>query len=333
MVVGLGIAILLQWVSYRGQWVVGPDGKLGGIDFCWFWVSGKFAAMRDPSRIYDPALYAAAQNVYYPPGQCLWLLHQYVYPPTFLFFTYWLGVMPYLLAFAVWIGTTLLLYLAAVYAILPRPAALIAAIASPAALKNFQLGHNGFLTAGLIATSLVLLERRPWLSGVVLGVFTYKPQFGVLFPLALLVSRNWRALAGAIASGLIISIAAALVFGFRTWPAFIGSLLNRSPGLSPQAGVELRLDPFMAFCIGRAPARGLPGRSTSWLPSARRRRFAPPGRSRCRTRSKPRRCALPRFSSALTCWPTISASSRSLSPFWSRTGWCAAFAPASARSC
>jgi hypothetical protein len=242
ILIGLAVAILLGWARHRGQFVVRPDGRLGSIDFCWFWVSGKFAAMSDPSRIYDRAIYAAAQNIYYRPGECLWLLHQYVYPPIFLFFTYPLGLMPYPAAFAVWAGATLVFYLMAVYVIIPRPTALIAALTPAAVLKNIQLGHNGFLTAGLFGLSLVLVERRPWLSGVFLGLLTYKPQFGVLFPLALLASRNWRALASAAATSLALAAAAALAFGFRTWPGFIASLFDRTSGLSPQQGVELRLE-------------------------------------------------------------------------------------------
>jgi hypothetical protein len=241
ILVGLAIAILLSVARDHGHFVLRPDGRLGSIDFCWFWVSGKFAAMRNPARIYDLAIYAAAQNVYYRPGECLFL-HQYVYPPTFLFFTYPLGLMPYLTAFDLWVTATLAVYLVAVYAIIPRPTALIAALAPVAVLKNLQLGHNGFLTAGLFGLSLVLVERRRWLSGILLGLLTAKPQLGVLFPPALLVSRNWRALASAAATSLAFAMAAALAFGYRTWPAFIASLFDRTSGLSPQQGVELRLE-------------------------------------------------------------------------------------------
>jgi hypothetical protein len=243
VVVGLAIAIVLSWARGLGHFVIGPDGKLGNIDFCWIWVSGKFAAMSDPSTIFDRALYAAAQNVFYRPGECLYL-HQYVYPPTFLFLSYPLGLMPYLAAFTVWVVATLLVYATAIYAIIPRSAALIAALASGAALKNIQLGHNGFLTAGLFGLSLVFVERRPWLSGVFLGLLTYKPQFGVLFPLALLASRNWRALAGAMATSLALAAAAAAAFGHQTWPAFIASLVDRNADLSPQAGAEFLLESF-----------------------------------------------------------------------------------------
>lgn len=213
VVVGSAIAVILCWASWRGASVIRPDGTLGSIDFCLLWISGKFAATNDAFRIYDYRTFSAAYDVFYRPGECRLLLQGYIYPPTYLLFTYVVGLMPYLVAFAVWVGATLLLYLAAVYCILPVPAALIAAMASAPILKNAQLGYNGFLTAGLLGLTLVFLERRPWVSGILLGLLTYKPQFGVLFPLALLASRNWRALASAAATGVTLGIAAAIAFG------------------------------------------------------------------------------------------------------------------------
>ncbi len=241
-VVGLAIAVMLCRAGDHGASVIRPDGRLGSIDFCLLWISGKFAATNDTFRIYDYPTFAAAYDVFYRPGECRLLLQAYIYPPTYLFFTYIVGLLPYLVAFAVWVGATLLLYLTAVYAILPMPAALIAAMASAAVLKNAQLGYNGFLTAGLFGLTLVSLERRPWLAGVLLGLLTYKPQFGVLFPLALLASRNWRALASAAATGVGFGIAAAIAFGPQTWPAFVASLANLNSSLSPLPGVEISLD-------------------------------------------------------------------------------------------
>jgi hypothetical protein len=178
--------------------------------------------------------------LFYPNG-CSFIAH-FDYPPTALMVTWALGFMSYVAAYAVWTVATFLVYGSAVFSVIPRPAALIAAIASPAALKNIQLGHNGFLTAGLIGMSLVLLERRPWLSGVLLGLLTYKPQFGVLFPLALLASRNWRALAGATAATLVLGAIAAMVFGYRTWPSFLFSLSGRNASLSPDKDIQLWLE-------------------------------------------------------------------------------------------
>ena len=242
LVVALTIATILCWASYCGAFVIRPDGKFGSIDFCLIWASGKFAALSDPTRIYDYSVFSAAYDVFYRPGECRPLLQGYIYPPTYLFLTYLLGLMPYLAAFTAWVATTLALYLAAVYAIIPRSAALIAAMAPAAVLKNIQLGYNGFLTAGLFGLSLVFLERRPWLAGIPLGFLTYKPQFGVLFPLVLLASRNWRALASAAATTLTLGITATLVFGDQTWPAFITSLRMLDSCFSPRAGVEILLD-------------------------------------------------------------------------------------------
>ena len=146
-----------------------------------------------------------------------------------------------MIAFVAWIAGTLVLYLTAIYRIVPYPVALIVAVAPAAVLKNIQLGHNGFLTAALIGLSLAFIERRPWVSGVFLGLLTYKPQFGVLFPLALLISRNWRALGSAAATSLTLGIAAAVVFGYRGWPSFMSSLLGRNSSLSPDGEVELNL--------------------------------------------------------------------------------------------
>jgi arabinofuranan 3-O-arabinosyltransferase len=254
VLVAFVLAVLLWWAVYQGVWVVRPDGTRSNIDFCWIWVSGHFAASSDPSRIYNNAVYATAQNTFYRPGECLFL-HQYVYPPSFLFFTYPVGLLPYLTAFTVWVVGTFIIYETAVYAVVSRPAALIAAAAPVFVLKNIQFGHNGFLTAGLIGLALVSIERRPWLSGIFLGFLTYKPHFGVLFPLALLASRNWRALAGATAAALIFGIAAALAFGHETWSSFIHSLFDRNADLSPdtQAGLILQSVYGLLRWMGASP--------------------------------------------------------------------------------
>jgi Glycosyltransferase family 87 len=240
VVLACSVTVMLSWLLYRGDWVVRRDWKLANIDFCWIWVTGNFASSGDPGLIYDPLILAAAQDAFFRPGECLFI-HLFDYPPILLFYTYPLGLLPYVSAFAVWIIATLLLYEVAVYSIVPRTVTLIAALAPGAVLKNIQLGHNGFLTAGLIGLSLVSMERRPWLSGMFLGLLTYKPQFGVLFPLALVASRNWRALGSAMATSLALVVTTAIAFGYQTWPAFIESLFNRNSSFSPDGEIELKL--------------------------------------------------------------------------------------------
>ena len=66
------------------------------------------------------------------------------------------------------------------------------AITIPTVFHNIQVGQNGFLTAALIGGVLEFMERRPAMAGVCLGLLTYKPQFGVLVPVALVERRQTR---------------------------------------------------------------------------------------------------------------------------------------------
>ena len=48
----------------------------------------------------------------------------------------------------------------------------------------------------------------------------FKPHLGLLIPLVLLASRNWRAFAGAAASAVGLSLASAAIFGLDAWRAY-----------------------------------------------------------------------------------------------------------------
>jgi hypothetical protein len=203
-------------------------------------LSGRFAVSRDPSKAYDNAAFAAAALGRFGAQGCL-LFRGLDYPPVLLFFTYPFGLLPYFWAFALWNALSLTLYLTVVGLIVRRPTAIILALTPFAVPASIALGHNGPLTAALIGLSLLDFEQRPSRAGMALGLLTYKPQFGLLFPLALVASRNWRALFAAAGSSAILGVAAAIAFGFRTWPSFLTSLFGRNGSFSPGAGVELRL--------------------------------------------------------------------------------------------
>jgi hypothetical protein len=241
---GTGVAVAyvlsLAWRLIHGQWIILSDGRLRCVDFGWMWLSGKFAASGIVEKIFDYTTFSAAQFTLFGPQNCPFFT-PFVYPPTYLFFTYALGFLPYVVAFAAWVLVTLCLYGAAVYAIIPRSTTVIAAMAPFAVAVNIDFAHNGFLTAGLIGFSLVLLERRPWLAGIFLGLLTYKPHIGVLFPLALAASRNWRVLASAILASAILAIGAVLAFGPEGWLSFFHTLLDRESSLSPDTAVPLAL--------------------------------------------------------------------------------------------
>ena len=112
------------------------------------------------------------------------------YPPFFFAIAFLVAALPYACGLAIWLAASLAAYLAAMRAILPRPETLLIALAFPAVFVNIGHGQNGFLTAALLGGALHLLDRRPWLAGVLIGLLAYKPQFGVLIPVALLAGRT-----------------------------------------------------------------------------------------------------------------------------------------------
>ncbi|MCX7307957.1 MAG: glycosyltransferase family 87 protein, partial [Afipia sp.] len=101
-----------------------------------------------------------------------------------------------------------------------RPFGWLLAAAFPVVLVNTLIGQNGFLTAALVGGTLYLLPIRPVLSGICLGLLSYKPQYGLLFPLVLVVARQWAVFVTAGAVAALMSIASLAVFGTEAWLAW-----------------------------------------------------------------------------------------------------------------
>ncbi len=124
----------------------------------------------------------------------------------------------------VWTLGTFPAYLAATRAIIGDRIGYLLAAAFPAVLANAVIGQNGFLTAALIGGTLVLMERRPILAGVLLGLLTYKPHLGLLFPVALIAGRHWRVFVTAAVAAMLMAAASWLAFGTECWQAFFASI-------------------------------------------------------------------------------------------------------------
>ena len=103
------------------------------------------------------------------------------------------------------------------------PLWLVLAIAFPAVLINVGHGHNGFLTAALLGGGLVSLDRRPLVAGILFGLMAYKPQFGLMIPVALIAGGHGRAFSAAAATVISLVGVTLLAFGPHAWQAFIAS--------------------------------------------------------------------------------------------------------------
>jgi hypothetical protein len=111
-------------------------------------------------------------------------------------------------------------YAAVIRGIVGRPFGFMLAIAFPMAFSNTLVGQNGFLTAALIGGTLYLLPARPVLAGVCLGLLSYKPQYGLLFPLVLIAAAQWRAFTSAAVTVVVLAFGSWLAFGTEAWKAF-----------------------------------------------------------------------------------------------------------------
>ena len=87
--------------------------------------------------------------------------------------------------------------------------------------------------AALLVAGFRALPQRPVLGGVLLGLLSFKPQFCLLVPIALIAAAQWRALAAAAASAALLAAASALIFGLDIWiwwlPRLIENLVSADP--------------------------------------------------------------------------------------------------------
>lgn len=219
---------LVLWVVLGAAWVATGDGvfdrtgKVIGTDFLNVWAAADMALEGRAAEAYDWAAHARAERKVVGAGHPEY--YGWHYPPLFLLAVLPLGLLPYLWALAVYLAATAPAYVAVLRAILPGRAALLAAAAFPGVWVNIGHGQNGFLTTGLLGGGLLLLARRPLLAGTLLGLLAYKPQFGLLIPIALAAGGHWRAFGAASAAVLAASGLSAAVFGLDTWAAFLASL-------------------------------------------------------------------------------------------------------------
>lgn len=199
-------------------WIFGADGHGIPTDFVNVWAAGKLALEGHPALAWDWDIQKQVELALLKQdfvGHFAW--H---YPPPFLFVASLLAQFPYAVAFIGWAAFSMVPYLAVMRAIIGRNAGLVLAIGFPATFINILVGQNGFLTASLIGGMLYLLPTRPVLAGICLGLLSYKPQYGLLFPLVLIAAAEWTVLFTAAIVTVTMAGASWLAFGTESWQAF-----------------------------------------------------------------------------------------------------------------
>ena len=187
-------------------------------DFLGFWAYPRFTPL---TAIYNPdAMMHFQQSLY----RGYHSFFPFTYPPDALLFIKWLGTLPYNAARAIWLLAGLACFAVAGWALLRGPVAVLALLASPAALLCIVLGQSSFFIGALLLGGLAALPRRPVLAGVLFGLLTLKPQMGVLLPVLLLAQGRWNAIAGAILTTGLLVLLTCLALPPDLWRLWLTSL-------------------------------------------------------------------------------------------------------------
>ncbi len=214
-------------------------GRPFGDDFLNYWSGAYLAWHGRVGTVYNfNAFHAFEQSV---AGATIDFYH-YSYPPVLLLITAPLAVIPYVPALFAWLAASWLAFYAALRAAFPGRTVWLIALATPAVFINAVGGQNGAWTAALFGGGLALLERRPTLAGLLFGLLIYKPQLGILLPVALLAGRQFRAVVAAGVTVIALVLASALVFGPDIWTTYLHNAgILRQLILENPAGVWHRM--------------------------------------------------------------------------------------------
>jgi hypothetical protein len=233
LLLGIGIIVLSGWIAVSDG-LIDRNGKPLGTDFSNVYAAGTLIWQGRPEDAYEPALQLAAEKAVFGGREVPFF--GWHYPPFFFAVAFVVAAFPYALGLAIWIAASFAAYLAAMRAILPRPETLLLATAFPAAFVNIGHGQNGFLTAALLGGALHLLDRRPWISGILFGCLAYKPQFGVLIPVALLAGGRWSTVVAALATVVALVAVSLVTLGAGVWHAFADSMTFTQTVVLEQGG-------------------------------------------------------------------------------------------------
>ncbi|SCB13268.1 Protein of unknown function [Cupriavidus alkaliphilus] len=211
-----------------------------GGDFVVFWSAAKLTLVNGGAAPYDYAMLGKMEFATVPEMALGYEALPWLYPPTFLFFVLAFGLLPYGLATFLFLAGGAAWYAWALCRTLPREAWLTA-LAFPGIAVVLAAGQNALWLAGCAGLALACLRTRPVLAGLLLGLLTVKPHLALMFPVALLCARNWRALGSMAVTALGLVLMALLAFGTEPFVAFLGNANRAAAQVENGAALLVRM--------------------------------------------------------------------------------------------
>ncbi|GJE54617.1 glycosyltransferase family 87 protein [Methylobacterium thuringiense] len=226
-------------------------GDILGFDFTQVWLAGRRALDGRGGEPYDLAVHLENLKAVFGPD-CRYSWH---YPPFVLLPAAAMALLPYQAAFLLWTLFSVGLFTLALSLAARRTDAVLIGLAHPLVFCNLSYGQNGLVTASLLTLGALLVDRRPWLSGLCFGLIAYKPQLAALAPLLLLVTGRRQALLASVLTVAALCLASIAAFGWAPWHGFLETLTQTNRILLQQGGggLEINASAFGAVRLAGGP--------------------------------------------------------------------------------
>ena len=191
-------------------------------DFAISWTVSDLLWQGKLGDIYDPPRFAAIYHALFGEnsGVPFW-----PYPPIALFLVAPVALLPSFLSYIVWSIVTLALFAACVRSFFGDNRRVLILALAPSSCANIILGQTGFVTAALLVGGLAMIDRRPLIAGALFGLLAFKPQLGIMLPLALLAARLWKPFVAAALTALAAAAASVAAFGIEAWRSYLEVML------------------------------------------------------------------------------------------------------------
>jgi hypothetical protein len=252
------MAVCLLWSSLKG---LGPGG-----DFLSFYAASRQALAGQAVAAWSPDLHMAVEAATIPgfSGELA-----FFYPPPYLLVCWPLALLPFGAALLLWSMVTGSAALGALLAFLGRAGfsmrdAALLLLAFPGFWINISAGQNGALTLAFLAGGFALLDRRPLLSGALLGLMVIKPQLAIAVPFVLAGSGRGKAFVATGIAAVTYTLISLLCVGPQGFSAFVANLTNAASAASGGVDPAL-LQTWLAMLLPLSPSLAIAAQAIVFL--------------------------------------------------------------------
>jgi hypothetical protein len=218
------VGLSTMWIMFGSMLL--PSARVH--DFLNIYTGASLARQGHFSTLHDPGVQLAVEKTIQPNNP--WLV-PFVRPAFYAALLAPLSLLPYNTAFVVWIALQSLLLVgcwAWIWKLFGADALVFASLYLPTAL-GIASGQDCVVMLALFLLAYELAERSRWFaSGAALALMLVKFHLILLWPVALIVQRRWRMLAGFCATAVALAGICAALGGIGSLKTYWDLLHNQS---------------------------------------------------------------------------------------------------------